>query len=107
MISAGDLTERVVIEEATETQNSVGEATLTWSTFATVWAKVRSMSSREAERYGQVVGFNGHMVTIRALPGVTTGMRVVYRGRTLEIGGINEFDRIWYQELACTEKAPA
>lgn len=107
MISAGELTERVVIEQATETQNSVGEATLSWSTFATVWAKVRAMSGREAERYGQVVGFAGHMVTIRALPGLTTGMRVIYRTRTLEIGSINEYDRVWYVELACTEKAAA
>ena len=105
MISAGELTERVVIQQPTDTQNEVGEATLTYSTFATVWAKVRSMSGREAERYGQVVGFAGHMVTIRALPGLNTTMRVIYRSRTLEIGWINEYDRVWYVELACTEKA--
>ncbi len=103
MISAGELTERVVIQQPTDTQNAVGEATLSWSTFATVWAKVRAMSGREAERYGQVVGISGHVLTIRALPGITTAMRVVYRSRTLEIGAINEFDRVWYQELVCTE----
>lgn len=105
MISAGELTERVTVQSATETRNTVGEATLTWATFATVWAKVESLAGREAERYGSIVGFSGHKATIRALPGVTTGMRVIYRNRTLEIGAINEYERVWYMELICTEKA--
>lgn len=105
MISAGQLTERIVIQSPTDSQNEVGEATLAFATFATVWADVRSMSGREAERYGQVVGLAGHMVTIRELPGLTTGMRIIYRNRTLEIGSINEFDRIRYVEISCTEKA--
>lgn len=104
MITAGELTERVTIEQPTNAQNAVGEATLTWSTLATVWAKVQSLSGREAERYGAIVGFSGHKVTIRNLPGITTGMRVIYRSRTLEIGAINEYERVWYMELICTEK---
>ena len=104
MITAGELTERVTIEQPTNAQNTVGEATLTWSTFATVWAKVESLSGREGERYGAIVGFSGHKVTIRALPNITTGMRVIYRSRTLEIGAINEYERVWYMELICTEK---
>lgn len=107
MIDAGELTERITIETPAKTQNSVGEATLTWSTYATVWAKVQSLSGREAERYGEIVGFSGHKVTIRALSGLSTSMRVIYRGRTLEVGAINEYERVWYQELICTEKAAA
>ena len=106
MINAGNLTDRIVIEQAAETRNSVGEVTLSWSTFATVWADVSALSGREAERYGQIVGFTGHKVTIRQLPGVKVAMRVIYEGtRTLEIGAINEYERGWYLELICTEKA--
>lgn len=105
MIDAGELTERITIEQPATTQNAVGETVLAWSTFATVWAKVQSLSGREAERYGEIVGFSGHKVTIRALAGVSTSMRVIYRNRTLEVGAINEFDRVWYMELICTEKA--
>lgn len=106
MINAGNLTDRIVIEQAEETRNSVGEVTLSWSTFATVWADVSALSGREAERYGQIVGFTGHKVTIRQLPGVKVSMRVIYEGtRTLEIGAINEYERGWYLELICTEKA--
>ena len=106
MINAGNLADRIVIEQAAETRNSVGEVTLSWSTFATVWADVQALSGREAERYGQIVGFTGHKVTIRTLPGVKVSMRVIYEStRTLEIGAINEYERGWYLELICTEKA--
>jgi SPP1 family predicted phage head-tail adaptor len=106
MIDAGSLTDRIVIEQATETRNAVGEVSLSWSTFATVWADVSALSGREAERYGQIVGFTGHKVTIRALAGVKPAMRILYSGsRTLEIGAINEYERGWYMELICTEKA--
>ena len=106
MIDAGSLVDRIVIEQATETRNSVGEVTLSWSTFATVWADVQALSGREAERYGQIVGFTGHKVTIRQLPGVKVSMRIIYEStRTLEIGAINEYERGWYLELICTEKA--
>ena len=106
MINAGNLTDRIVIEQAAETRNSVGEVSLSWSTFATVWADVQALSGREAERYGQIVGFTGHKVTIRQLLGVKVSMRIVWEGsRTLEIGAINEYERGWYLELICTEKA--
>ncbi len=106
MINAGNLTNRIVIEQATETRNSVGEVSLSFSTFATVWADVQALSGREAERYGQIVGFTGHRLTIRELPGVKPSMRIVWEGtRTLEIGAINEYERGWYLELICTEKA--
>ena len=106
MINAGNLADRIVIEQATETRNSVGEVTLSWSTFATVWADVQALSGREAERYGQIVGFTGHKVTIRQLTGVKVSMRIIYEStRTLEIGAINEYERGWYLELICTEKA--
>ena len=106
MINAGNLTDRIVIEQASETRNAVGEVTLSWSTFATVWGDVQALSGREAERYGQMVGFTGHKVTIRGLAGVKPAMRVMYDGsRTLEIGAINEYERGWYMELICTEKA--
>ena len=106
MINAGNLADRIVIEQAAEARNSVGEVTLSWSTFATVWADVQALSGREAERYGQIVGFTGHKVTIRQLPGVKVSMRIIYEStRTLEIGAINEYERGWYLELICTEKA--
>lgn len=106
MIGAGELTERITIESATQTQNDAGEATLTWSTWQEVWAKVESMPGRSVEKYFDVVGvvaLIAYQVRIRAIPGINTSMRLVYRGRTLEIGAISEYERVWYQDLFCIE----
>ena len=103
-LNAGEMWTRVTIQQATTTRNAVGESTLSWSTFATVWADVQPLSSRETERYAEVVGFMSHKVRIRYLDGLTSAMRVVYRNRVLEIGQITEHDRLDYQEIVCTEK---
>ena len=106
MISAGELTERITIETATQTQNDAGEATLTWSTWKEVWANVQSMPGRSVEKYFDVVGvvaLIAYQVRIRAIPDINTSMRVIYRGRTLEIGSISEYERVWYQDLFCIE----
>jgi SPP1 family predicted phage head-tail adaptor len=104
-LDSGDLWARVTIEQPATSQNEVGETTLAWSTFATVWADIQPLSGREAERYGQTVGLSAHKVTMRYVSGLSSKMRVIYDGRTLEIGQINERERRWIHELICTEKA--
>jgi SPP1 family predicted phage head-tail adaptor len=104
-LDAGDLWARVTVQQPSQTRNDVGETSLTWSDFATVWADVRSLGGREAERYAETIGLSTHKVTIRYLPGLISSMRVIYDSRTLEIGQINELDRRWTQELICTERA--
>jgi SPP1 family predicted phage head-tail adaptor len=103
-LRAGDMWTRVTIQQATTTKNEVGEPVLAWSTFATVWADVESLSSRETERFAETVGFMTHRVKIRYLDGLTNAMRIQYRSRTLEIGQVLERDRLWHQEIICTEK---
>jgi len=104
-LDAGDLWARITIEQPTSAQNDVGEATLTWSTFAEAWADIQPLSGREAERYGEIVGLSAHKITMRYVPGLSSKMRVIYDGRTLEIGQINERERRWIHELICTEKS--
>lgn len=106
-LAAGDMWTRVTIEQPTASTNQVGEAILSWATFATVWASVDTLSSRETERFAETVGFMTHRVRIRYLPGLTSAMRIQYRGRVLEIGQIVERDRLWHQEIICTEKRDA
>jgi SPP1 family predicted phage head-tail adaptor len=106
-LPAGEMWTRITIEQPTASTNQVGEPILSWSTFATVWAAVDSLSSREAERFAEMVGFMTHRVRIRYLAGVTTAMRIQYRSRVLEIGQIREVDRLDYQEIICTEKRDA
>jgi len=106
-LNAGDMWTRITIEQATTTRNAVGESTLSWTTFATVWASVESLSARETERFAETLGFMTHKIRIRYLNGLTSAMRIVYRNRVLEIGQITEQDRLWHQEIICTEKRDA
>jgi SPP1 family predicted phage head-tail adaptor len=106
-LRAGDMWARVTIQQPSPTANEVGEPVLTWSTFATVWADVQPLSARETDRYAEAVGFMSHKVRIRYLNGLTSAMRIVYRNRVLEIGQITEQDRLWHQEIICTEKRDA
>lgn len=103
----GDMWTRITIEQPTSTANAVGEPVLAWSTFATVWASVDSLSARETERFAETVGFMTHRVRIRYLSGLTSAMRINYRNRILEIGQILEHDRLWHHEIICTEKRDA
>lgn len=103
-LQPGKLWTRITIEQPTNGSNLVGETVLSWSTFATVWADVSSLSSRETERFAETVGFMTHRVRIRYLDGLTSAMRILYRDRVLEIGQILEQDRLWHQEIICTEK---
>jgi SPP1 family predicted phage head-tail adaptor len=95
----------VTVQQPSQTRNEVGETSLTWSDYATVWADVRSLGGREAQRYAETIGLSTHKVTIRYLDGLISSMRVIYDSRTLEIGQINELERRWTQELICTERA--
>ena len=104
-LNAGELWTRVTLQKPTTSKNEVGEATLLWSDFQTVWANVQALGGREAQRYAETVGLSTHKLTIRYVSALTTSYRVVYNGRTLEIGQINELDRRLYMELICTERA--
>ena len=106
-LDPGTLWARVTIEQPTSTPNELGEPVLSWSTFATVSANVAPLSSREAVQYGEVLGVMTHKVTIRYLPGLLSSMRVIYRDRTLEIGQVNERERLWIHDIICTERRPA
>jgi hypothetical protein len=39
--------------------------------------------------------------------GLLSSMRVIYRDRTLEIGQVNERERLWIHDIICTERRPA
>jgi len=103
-LDAGDLWARITVQQPTSTQNEVGESTLTWATYATVWADIQPLGGREAERYAETIGLSTHKITLRYLSGLTSSMRIIYDGRTLEIGQVNERERKWIHEAICTEK---
>jgi SPP1 family predicted phage head-tail adaptor len=104
MIDPGRLRERVTVQRSTETRNRLGETTQSWSTFAERWASVQGLSSREVLLTGQQQTEVTHRVRMRYLNGMTGSMRILWRGRVLEITSLLEHNNRSEHELLCTER---
>lgn len=104
-MDAGRLRERVTVQQAAEGRNAIGETVLSWSTFAERWASVEGVSAREALTAGQNEISITHKVQMRYLAGLTQRMRILWRGRTLEIVSLLEHDNRSRHELICQETA--
>jgi SPP1 family predicted phage head-tail adaptor len=102
-LDAGTLRERVTVQQATENRNRLGEAISEWSTFAEVWASVNGVTAREYLLAGQQQIELSHRVKMRYLTGLTSKMRLSWRGRTLEIISILEHENRSIHELICQE----
>ncbi|MCI0349391.1 MAG: phage head closure protein [Acidobacteriales bacterium] len=101
---AGTLRQRISIEQPAETQNDFNEPVVTWSLYATRWAEVVPLSGEERLIAQQVNAEVTHRVRLRYLAGVTTKMRIVHKGRVLDINTIlNQDERRAMLELLCKE----
>jgi SPP1 family predicted phage head-tail adaptor len=105
MILPGELKERVTIQQASESRNAFGESVMSWSAFADRWAKVEGVSFRESIQAGQQQTDITHRVRMRYLTGLTGKMRILWRGRVLEIISILEHDSRSVHEIVCQEAA--
>ena len=103
MIDAGKLRERVTVQQATQTRNSLGEAVMSWADWQTVWASVEGVSAREALAAGQMEVTISHRVRLRYLTGLTQNMRLSWRGRTLDIVSLLEHNNRSEHEVICQE----
>lgn len=104
MIDPGRLRERVTIQQAAETRNGLGETVQSWATFAERWASVDGLSSREVLLQGQQQTEISHRVRMRYVDGMTSTMRILWRGRVLEIASLLEHNNRSEHELLCTER---
>lgn len=105
MIDPGKLRERVTVQQATQTRNSLGEAVMSWADWQTVWASVEGVSAREALEAGQQEVTITHRVRLRYLTGLTQNMRLSWRGRTLNIVNLLEYGNRSEHVAICEEVA--
>jgi len=100
--SIGELDKRIIIENSTEVDDGYGGKTISWATFATVWARVKPLKGFEKLRAMQIQSEVTHKITIRYRSGITTGMRVNFNSRIFNIKSsinINEDDQ-WLEIIA-------
>jgi len=103
---AGRLNRRVTIKSRTETSDSQGGYTTTWSTLASVWAEIVPISAREAfHRQGLQPGTT-HRFKIRYRSDVDTTQQIYLGDRVFYIRGIQNLDeRDRWLQLLCEEAA--
>lgn len=103
MLQSGIMDQKATIETPTESVNSIGEPTLTYSTFATRWIALLPLSGAERVASMQNEGTVTHRVRMRYTAGLKPKMRLVSEGRTFEIASVVERGRREEHELLVTE----
>ena len=104
MIRPGSLNERIVVQSSTMRTNALGESVPSWQDYASRWATVEGVSAREYLSSGQQNVSISHRVVTRWIAGMNHSMRIVWRGRVLEIVSLLEHDKQTRQEAICNEK---
>lgn len=102
-MNAGQLRERVTVQQAADNRNALGEVVQSWSALSTRWASVEGVSARELLNSGQQQVEMSHRVRMRYMTGLTQQMRLLWRGRVLEIVSILEHGNRTEHELLCQE----
>lgn len=91
----GRLRHRVTLQQQTTAYDSLGRQSRQptgWTNVAGLWAEVRELSGREAEKAKQIVADASHAVTIRFRPGVNSQQRLLFRGRVFQIKAVLDDD---------------
>jgi len=92
MIRAGDLNQRLTIQQATVARDTYGAEIQTWATYATVWASKKHNVSREFYSAQKINAEVTDLFIIRYRSTITTKMRISYNGRTYGILGADDPD---------------
>jgi len=103
---AGQLRHYVVVEQPASpvVRSASGAVVKTWQAFATVWARVEPIGGRERFGSSEFAKELTHRVTIRALIGLTSDMRIKLGTRAFDILSVTDRDeRGRMMQLECRE----
>jgi len=104
---AGRLRHRVSVRSRSQSQNSYGEPSNTFSevTEGSVWASIEPISSAEENRSGGRDEIITHKVTMRYLASITSTHRVIFGSRVFDIVNVtNHEEKNERLELLCRER---
>jgi SPP1 family predicted phage head-tail adaptor len=92
-IDSGQLNRRVTIQRPSTSQDEYGQPTDDWQEFITTWARISTITGKELYALGP--GFTAqvtHNISIRWRSGVTSAMRINYRGRIFQVQSVSDPD---------------
>ncbi|MDW3204573.1 MAG: phage head closure protein [Alphaproteobacteria bacterium] len=99
---AGSLDQRVAVQRETRVADGYGGAAVSWSTQATVWARVEAVRGQERVIADQDRGVVGYRITARnagVWAGVTAADRLVWAGVVLNVRGAPAAGRAAYRTI--------
>ncbi len=103
----GSLRYRVTLQAPTRTDVGGGAATITWATFAQMFARIIPLAGREIVVADGIAARITHEVWIRYIEGVAAQMRFVDGRRILEIRAVLDVaGRKRWLKCFCEERLP-
>lgn len=103
-VPPSDFDRRVVLKSRVSTKDATGQASLAWTTVATVWARRRPLRSREAVSAGQMQTDGALEYRIRhsaAVAAVADTWRLEDGGVYCDVVGVLPIGRNKYIDLMC------
>lgn len=99
-----ELRHQIVIQTLSLSSDGMGGSSESWSTFATMWARIEPRLGNE-RYFGQRLEENiTHIITMRYLTGITATMRVSFDSRYFQIkSAISPYENKEYTVLLCME----
>jgi SPP1 family predicted phage head-tail adaptor len=103
----GELSNPIAVEKTQKISDGMGGASeLEWVVFKKVWASIAPVSASQSFFAQHLEHRITHKVTIRYLPGVSSDMRINFKGRFLQIRSIKNLkEENKFMELMCEEGA--
>lgn len=103
-VAAGQLDQRITLQQRAAGQDSRGQESTTWSDVATVWASAQPLRGREFFAAAQVQAEATVRFRIRYRDGVVPTMRVLWRSQPYDINSVIDVDGGKHTlELMCLE----
>ena len=100
---AGELRHVVTIKRKVVTQDTYNQEVITWTTVATLRAKIETASGAEYTDVETAGASLAQQVTIRHYPGLAPTMRVYWGARVFEIEAVQEDNLNRATMLMCSE----
>jgi SPP1 family predicted phage head-tail adaptor len=91
-LTSGELTRRVTIQSPSDADDGGGGSERTWTTVATVWAKIEPGTGREFLAAQQLTPELSHLITIRWRSDVNAKCRAVYGAQVFAIEAVADID---------------
>ncbi len=102
--NAGGMNRKIALQSVVRTKDAYGIASEAWTTYATPWASIKTLSGTEQEINKTVVGASRIQVMIRYHPEVTHVDRITYNGRTFLINSVDDVNEMHAQmKITATE----